>query len=105
MSLLTTSFKRTVMSKLNLIVIDKDQIHMTQLHYRYIINLINSLFKGINSLKQIKPEDHCLDAGYVIIDFNLRMLFFAQYAFGLKDLKLDIIRFLEKKKWFINYYR
>ncbi len=93
------------MSKINLIVIDKDQIHMTQLHYRYIINLINNLFKGINSLKKIKPENNYLDAGYVIIDFNLRMLFFAQYAFSLKDLKIEILKFLEKKKWFINYYR
>jgi len=93
------------MSKLSLIVIEKENIHVTQLHYRYIINLINNLFKGINSLKKMPPEDHFLDAGYVIIDFNLRMLFFAQYAFGLKDLKKDILKFLEKKHWFVNYYR
>tara|TARA_Y100000310_G_C20697289_1_gene826614 strand:- start:30 stop:311 length:282 start_codon:yes stop_codon:yes gene_type:complete len=93
------------MSKLNLIVIEKDKIHNTQLHYRYVISLINNLFKGINALKRIKPEDHYLDAGYVIIDFNLRMIFFSQYAFSLKHLKKDILRFLEKKKWFINYYR
>ncbi|MDP7458120.1 MAG: hypothetical protein QGH47_05325 [Candidatus Woesearchaeota archaeon] len=93
------------MSKLNLIVIEKDKLHHTQLHYRYVINLINNLFRGINSLKKIKPEDHYLDAGYVIIDFNLRMLFFSEDAFSLKDLKKDILKFLEKKSWFVNYYR
>ncbi len=93
------------MSNLNLIVIEKNTIYTTQLHYKVIISLINNLFKGINSLKKMPVQKHGLESGYVIIDFNLRMLFFSQGAFGLRELKLNILRFLSKKKWFINYYR
>jgi hypothetical protein len=93
------------MTNMNLIVIEKDTIYNTQLNHKMIISLINNLFRGINTLKRLPLQKPGLCGGYVIIDFNLRMLFFSQSTFGLKELKDDILKFLEKKKWFINYYR
>lgn len=85
------------MSFITLIIIQKTRIAVIQKHYRFVIEFFNTEFSDIDVYTQDRTYDPWLDAGYIIIDFNNRVIVNSQIAFTFSDLEEKIEKKLQKK--------
>lgn len=72
------------MSLINLIVIDGENIHFVQTHYRIVENLFNNGFRELNWFLRINKQKKYLDAGYILLDFNRKLIINGQNAITIK---------------------
>lgn len=76
------------MSFVHLLIIKDDKLSLASVHYRSAIGFIEKLHK----FKM--PSHRFLDSGYVVVDFNRKLIVNGQDAFHLGRLVKD-------KKWYV----
>ena len=74
------------MTQVNLIVVDGSEIHFNQDHYTKIISYLSS-----NCARHRVLNDY-LDGGYLLIDFNKRIIINSQSCFKVKKNGFEIIK-------------
>ena len=66
------------MSEVTLIIVHGDNMHSLTAHWREIKTLLNT-----HPLPGVQSE---ADAGYIVVDFNKRVIISAQHAFALQAI-------------------
>ena len=68
-----------------------------QAHYRLVFNFLNNECKGKEAFTHEHQFDSYLDAGYLLIDFNKKIIVNSQLAFAFADLDEQIKKNLQTK--------
>jgi hypothetical protein len=88
------------MSEITVVLIEDNEVFFVKAHYRFIIDLINSNFKKTLELKQKKQK---LDAGYLLIDLDKKLMLDCQSGFSIEHLKPKIKLNIIKNWYYLNH--
>lgn len=75
------------MSQVQLFIIKDDCVFASSVHYRSASKLLESGFEGILPLL----KSRFLDAGYLVVDLNKRVVINGQSAFHLRSKKFSVV--------------
>ena len=78
------------MSFIHIVLIEKNQFMSMQAHYNEAIKLLNSITKKRIYEPVTYGTEIFLDAGYLLIDVDKKMVISVQNAFGIKHLSKDV---------------
>lgn len=80
-----------IMSNVNLLIVKEEDVYFSSIHYRTLMHLFE---KDFNSFFELLKRKTYLDAGFVIIDFNNKIIINSQNSFDIYSIKNKIFRII-----------
>ncbi len=87
------------MSEITVIFIEGNEISFLKAHYRKVMDIVNNNFKPLRKLE--KKEK--LDAGYLLIDLDKKLMLDCQSGFSIEHLNPDIKVNIIKNWYYLNH--
>lgn len=75
------------MSYVHMLIIKDDNVYLVSVHYRTAMKLIE---KGVDRILPLLKSRY-LDAGYLVLDLNKRVIVNGQHAFPVQKASLYVI--------------
>lgn len=88
------------MSEIIVMLVEDKEISFIKAHYRLIMGILNNNFKNIRQLKQKQQK---LDAGYLLIDLDKKLMLDCQSGFSIEHLKPEIKLNIIKNWYYLNH--
>ncbi len=88
------------MSEIAVVLIEDNEIAFIKAHYRFIIGLLNKNFKKSKALKRKQQK---LDAGYLLIDKDKKIMLDCQSGFSIEHLNPEIKLNILKNWYYLNH--
>lgn len=86
---------------ITLIVIANGRMSVSDLHYRHVIEILASSFSCIEALVNDAPHPAVLDAGYLLVDTDSKIMVNRQDAFSLHQLPRKVLEKLKQEGLYI----
>lgn len=89
------SSTNNTMSSVTLLVIANNKLSIQEMHYRHVISILESSCFGLDALLSYDQGYSLLDAGYLLIDIDRKVVLSGQDAFSINHLPLKVMKKLK----------
>jgi len=89
------------MSEVHIIIIKKRKLYHTKAGFRFLLHLLNTNFTTIDKFISIIKRKFYIGSGYLLIDFDNKVILSNQSAFSSSHIKPEIRSKIKKE---FEYY-